>query len=115
MCICQLVIGCILSVILSCVLIIGVSFVVEFSVGLVFQDYGKKVVVEGVEFNVDMQFKVVFDVVKGVEFGKLNCQFDSLVCFINMYVVSGVEVVNIELVLVVYGSVILDLFVNLVY
>lgn len=115
MCIRQSVIGCISSVILSCALITGVSSAAEFSAGPVFQDYGKKVVVEGVEFNADTQFKVAFDVAKGAEPGKLNRQFDSLARFINMHVASGVEAANIELALVVHGSATLDLLANPAY
>lgn len=110
----QSVIGCISSVILSCALIggvssAGVSAAAEFSAGPVFQDYGKKVVVEGVDFNADTHFKVAFDVAKGAEPGNLNRQFDSLARFINMHVASGVEAANIELALVVHGSATLDL------
>ncbi len=100
---------CISSVILGCALIAGVSSAAEFSAGPVFQDYGKKVVVEGVDFNADTQFKVAFDVAKGAEPGKLNRQFDSLARFINMHVASGVEAANIELALVVHGGATLDL------
>ena len=105
----QSVIGCISSVILSCALIGGVSSAAEFSAGPVFQDYGKKVVVEGVDFNANTQFKVAFDVEKGAEPGKLKRQFDSLARFINMHVASGVEAANIELALVVHGGATLDL------
>ena len=111
----QWVIGCISSVILSCALIAGVSSAAEFSAGPVFQDYGKKVVVEGVEFNANTQFKVAFDVAKGAEPGNLNRQFDSLARFINMHVASGVEAANIELALVVHGSATLDLLTNPAY
>jgi intracellular sulfur oxidation DsrE/DsrF family protein len=111
----QSVIGCISSVILSCALIGGVSSAAEFSAGPVFQDYGKKVVVEGVDFNANTQFKVAFDVAKGAEPGKLNRQFDSLARFINMHVASGVEAANIELALVVHGSATLDLLADPAY
>ncbi|MEC9260771.1 MAG: DsrE family protein [Pseudomonadota bacterium] len=102
-------IGCISSLLLSCALIAGASSAAEFSAGPVFQDYGKKVLVEGVEFNANAQFKVAFDVAKGAEPGTLNRRFDSLARFINMHVASGVPAENIELALVVHGSATLDL------
>ena len=66
------------GLILNCALVVGVSSAAEFSTGPVFQDYGKKVLVEGVEFNANTKFKVAFDVAKGAEPGKVNRQFDSL-------------------------------------
>tara|TARA_B100000902_G_scaffold386896_1_gene430135 strand:- start:283 stop:834 length:552 start_codon:yes stop_codon:yes gene_type:complete len=105
----QSVTWCISGLILTCTLVTGVSSAAEFSAGPVFQDYGKKVQVEGVEFNANTEFKVAFDVAKGAEPGKVNRQFDSLARFINMHVASGVPAENIELALVVHGSATLDL------
>ena len=105
----QSVTWCISGLILTCTLVTGVSSAAEFSAGPVFQDYGKKVQVEGVEFNANTKFKVAFDVAKGAEPGKVNRQFDSLARFINMHVASGVPAENIELALVVHGSATLDL------
>ena len=111
----QSLIGCISSLLLSCALIADASSAAEFNAGPVFQDYGKKVLVEGVEFNANAQFKVAFDVAKGAEPGTLNRQFDSLARFINMHVASGVEAANIELALVVHGSATLDILTNPAY
>ena len=111
----QWVIRCISSLFLSCTLVTGVCYAADFSAGPVFEDYGKKVRVEGVKFNANAQFKVAFDVAKGAEPGTLNRQFDSLARFINMHVASGVEAANIELALVVHGSATLDLLTNPAY
>ncbi|MCP4866809.1 MAG: DsrE family protein [Alteromonas sp.] len=106
---------CISGLILNCALVVGVSSAAEFNTGPVFQDYGKKVQVEGVEFNANTEFIVAFDVAKGAEPGKVNRQFDSLARFINMHVASGVPAENIELTLVVHGSATLDLLADPAY
>ena len=106
---------CISGLILNCALVVGVSSAAEFNTGPVFQDYGKKVVVEGVKFNANTEFKVAFDVAKGAEPGKLNRQFDSLARFINMHVANGVPAENIHLALVVHGKAGFDLLKSPLY
>ena len=87
----------------------------EFTSGPVFENYGKKVLVDGIHFDKSTHFNVVFDVNKGAEPGQVNRYFDSLARFINMHVASGVPEENIHLALVVHGSATEDLLKNKAY
>jgi len=58
----------------------------QFSTGPVFKEFGENVQVDGGLLNAkDQRFKVVFDVAKSNDPGKLNRNFDSIARFINTF------------------------------
>lgn len=82
----------------------------QFSAGPVFKEFGENVQVDGGLLNPqDQRFKVVFDVAKSNDPGKLNRNFNSIARFINMHVQAGVPEQNIEVALVVHGKATFDL------
>ena len=81
-----------------------------FSTGPVFEQFGENAQVDGGLLNPkDQRFKVVFDVAKSNDPGKLNSHFNSVARFINMHVRAGVPQENIEVALVVHGKATFDL------
>ncbi len=87
----------------------------QFKTGPVFKDFGKHAVVEGVKFEHDQQFKVVFDITGGAEAGELNRNINSLARFLNMHVENGVPQSNIQLAMVLHGAATLDLLTDKAY
>ncbi|MEZ9197535.1 DsrE family protein [Shewanella sp. 10N.286.54.B9] len=80
-----------------------------FKPGPVLKDYGKIADVEtSVTIPKEMQFKVVFDMSKAAEPGKVNRSLDTLARFINMHVSNGVALDDIDLMMVVHGSAVKD-------
>ncbi|MFT5788977.1 MAG: intracellular sulfur oxidation DsrE/DsrF family protein [Shewanella sp.] len=80
-----------------------------FKPGPVLAEYGKIAKVEsGLIIPNDMQMKVVFDMSKAAEPGKVNRSLDTLARFINMHVSEGVPLKNIELMMVVHGGAVAD-------
>ena len=88
----------------------------DFEAGPVIANYGKNVAIEnGLSNPTQQKFKVVFDVAKINEQGKVNGNFDTVARFINMHVRAGVPVDNIEVALVVHGKAGFDLLTNSKY
>lgn len=88
----------------------------DFKAGPVINNYGKNVVIEnGLSNPTQQKFKVVFDVAKVNEQGKVNGNFDTVARFINMHVRAGVPLDNIEVALVVHGKAGFDLLTNAKY
>lgn len=80
-----------------------------FKLGTVLPQYGKIAEVEtSVTIPKEMQFKVVFDMSKAAEPGKVNRSLDTLARFINMHVSNGVALDDIDLMMVVHGSAVKD-------
>lgn len=80
-----------------------------FKPGVVLPQYGKIAEVEtSVTIPKEMQFKVVFDMSKAAEPGKVNRSLDTLARFINMHVSNGVALDDIDLMMVVHGSAVKD-------
>ncbi|MCL1092396.1 DsrE family protein [Shewanella kaireitica] len=80
-----------------------------FKSGVVLPQYGKVADVEtSLVIPKGMTFKVVFDVSKAAEPGKVNRSLDTLARFINMHVSNGVALDDIDLMMVVHGSAVKD-------
>lgn len=80
-----------------------------FKPGPVLTQYGNIAKVESsLVIPKDMQMKVVFDMSKAAELGKVNRSLDTLARFINMHVSEGVPLKNIALMMVVHGSAVAD-------
>jgi len=86
----------------------------RFNTGPLIEGYGKQAQVvqttpKSMQVNADSQFKVVFDVSKQADKGRVNRSLESLARFLNMHVAHGVKPENIELALVVHGGAGFDL------
>ncbi|GIU14550.1 hypothetical protein TUM4261_30210 [Shewanella sp. c952] len=80
-----------------------------FKSGAVLPQYGKIADIEtSLVIPKEMKFKVVFDMSKAAEPGKVNRSLDTLARFINMHVSNGVALDDIELMMVVHGSAVKD-------
>ncbi len=76
-----------------------------FNDGPVIKGFGKHVKIQQTDpISADAKFKVVFDVSKQGDEGRLNRDFSSLARFLNMHVANGVKPENIDLALVVHGK-----------
>lgn len=81
-----------------------------FADGPLIKGFGKHVKVQLTQpVSEDAVFKVVFDVSKQADEGRLNRSFGSLARFLNMHVANGVKPENIHLALVVHGKAGFDL------
>jgi intracellular sulfur oxidation DsrE/DsrF family protein len=87
------------------------AYAVEgFSDGPLIKGFGKHVkVTQTHPVAENAEFKVVFDVSKQADEGRLNRSFGSLARFLNMHVANGVKPENIHLALVVHGKAGFDL------
>ncbi|MCL1059914.1 DsrE family protein [Shewanella gelidimarina] len=80
-----------------------------FKAGPVLTQYGKIAKVESrLMIPKNILMKVVFDMSKAAEPGKVNRSLDTLARFINMHVSEGVPLKNIELMMVVHGGAVAD-------
>jgi intracellular sulfur oxidation DsrE/DsrF family protein len=76
-----------------------------FHPGAAIESYGKIAdVVYDQNFSKRTKFKVVFDVSKPGEAGKVNRSFDSIARFINMHYAEGIPVKNMKLALIIHGG-----------
>lgn len=81
-----------------------------FTDGPLIKGFGKHVKVQQTHsVSEDAVFKIVFDVSKQADEGRLNRSFGSLARFLNMHVANGVKPENIHLALVVHGKAGFDL------
>ena len=85
----------------------------EFTDGPLIKGYGKHAKVkQDLVLDKSDKLKVVFDVSKQAEEGKVNRNFNSLARFLNMHVANGFSAKNIELALIVHGKAGFDLVNN---
>lgn len=76
-----------------------------FHEGPVFTEFGAVARIDpDVEVPADTRFKVAFDVVQPAGEGSMNRSIESAARFINMHVLHGVPLDNIEIALVVHGK-----------
>ena len=86
------------------------GFSADFNTGPLIKSFGKHAPVTQTQaLKPNQKFKVVFDVSKQTEEGKVNRSFESLARFLNMHVANGIPAENIELALVVHGKAGFDL------
>lgn len=86
--------------------------------GPVFTDYGPvfKVPDSDIELVKGFKYKVLFDVAKGAEETfNLNRRIESVARFINMHVLNGVALTDMDIAVVLHGSATRDVFTQKAY